>query len=96
MTKRSNTINFVGAGILALGVALAPATLTANAQTDPSPTNPTVDTTPFAESRTDSNNWGWLGLIGLLGLANLFRKSEEPTRYRDPNVTAPAGRRDEI
>jgi hypothetical protein len=32
-----------------------------------------------------------LGLLGLIGLANLFRKSEEPVAYRDPNETTRSG-----
>jgi len=42
-----------------------------------------VDRTPFQESKDDNQHWGALGLLGILGLANLFRK-DEPKRYRDP------------
>jgi hypothetical protein len=34
-----------------------------------------------------------LGLLGLIGLANLFRKQEEPVSYRDPNQTTGTGSR---
>jgi hypothetical protein len=94
MTKSANVLKWIGTGVLAASVALTPLALPADAQTDPSPSNPTLDTTPFAESDTDSNNWGWLGLIGLIGLANLFRKPKTVERYRDPEVST--ARRDEF
>jgi hypothetical protein len=51
-------------------------------------------------SDTANNNqgfdWGWLGLLGLLGLGGLAGKnrSEEPTRYRDPNTVGTSGYRE--
>lgn len=96
MKNRSNIAKFVGAGVLAIGLAIAPSTLPAHGQADPSPNNPTVDTTPFAETQSDNNNWGWLGLIGLIGLANLFRKSRPRREYDRPDVATHAGRRDDI
>jgi len=30
-------------------------------------------------------------LLGLIGLANLFRKPKEPVAYRDPNETTGSG-----
>lgn len=82
--KSTNFGKFLGAGVLALGLAIAPATLPASAT---SSDNPTVDTTPFQESENDSGNLGWLGLVGLVGLANLFRKSKTAERYNDPSGT---------
>lgn len=74
----------IGAGILALSLAVMPATLPAAAQENQN--RPTIDTTPFQETRNDNNNWGWLGLIGLIGLANLLRKpASRPTAYADPD-----------
>jgi hypothetical protein len=72
----------VGAGMLAVSLAVMPLNLPASAQTGAAPnqtnvednSRPTLDTTPFQETKNDNNNWGWLGLIGLIGLANLFRK----------------------
>lgn len=85
--KRSNLSKFVGAGVLTLSIAILPLSLPASAQTGTQPntttedtTSPTIDTTPFQETKDDNNNWGWLGLIGLIGLANLFRKPQEPVR----------------
>jgi hypothetical protein len=81
------TKKLLGATVLSLSLTMLPTVLPAVAQTD---TNaPTLDTTPFQETEDDPNNWGWLGLIGLLGLANLFRK---PSRtytetYREPTTT---------
>jgi hypothetical protein len=34
---------------------------------------------------------GWLGSLGLIGLAGLFRKRKEPVRYREPNETTGSG-----
>lgn len=99
--KRSNISKFVGTGVLALSLAVLPATLSVSAQ-DAAPNNaaptspqdmqnnnaPNVDTTPFQETKGKADNFGWLGLIGLLGLLNLLRKPEEPVAYRDPGVAA--------
>lgn len=81
--KRCDLSKIVGAGILSLSLTILPLSLPASAQTSPEPnqTNvenegPVLDTTPFQETKDDNNNWGWLGLIGLIGLANLFRKSK--------------------
>jgi hypothetical protein len=82
--KSTNFGKVIGAGVLALGLAVMPATLPASATTSD---NPTLDTTPFQESENDFNNLGWLGLIGLLGLANLFRKPKTAERYNDPSST---------
>jgi hypothetical protein len=82
----------LGASVLALSLSVLPIALPAAAQTDTN--RPTLDTTPFQETRDDNNNWGWLGLIGLIGLANLFRKPRSRTVYQDPNVTTRTGYRD--
>lgn len=82
--KPNGLSKFVGASILAASLAILPLYLPASAQTGTQPntttednTQPTIDTTPFQETRDDHNNWGWLGLLGLIGLANLFRKPKE-------------------
>jgi hypothetical protein len=84
---------FIGASILALGLAVTPLALPVSAQSNTNQNNqPGLDTTPLQETKGKSDNFGWLGLIGLIGLANLLRKrkepSKEPTYYRDPNVEA--------
>lgn len=84
--KASNLSKFAAASAIAVSLAIVPSTLPASAQTNNTTidrTGPTVDTTPFQETRDDNNNWGWLGLLGLIGLANLFRKDEPKTVYRD-------------
>ncbi len=96
--KRSDLSKAIGAGIIAAGLAIAPAHLPASAQTNTAPgTNSTTTTTP----RSDVNNvetdrdfdWGWLGLLGLSGLLGLMpKKREETVRHttttgdRDPAV----------
>ncbi len=77
--KRFNLSKVVGASVLSLSLAILPLSLPASAQTSTESNQPTIDTTPFQETRDDNNNWGWLGLIGLIGLANLFRKPKETT-----------------
>ena len=77
--KRSNLPKFVGAGVLALSLAMMPLSLPASAQSSTGESNaPVLDTTPFQETKDDNNNWGWLGLLGLIGLANLLRKPQAP------------------
>ncbi|MEG3931314.1 MULTISPECIES: WGxxGxxG family protein [unclassified Microcoleus] len=97
--KRSDLSKAIGAGIIAAGLAIAPAHLPASAQTDTTggTNNTTTTTTPRsdvynAESDRDFD-WGWLGLLGLSGLLGLIpKKREENVRYttttadRDPAV----------
>ena len=100
--KRSDLSKAIGAGIIAAGLALAPAHLPASAQTDTTGgttggTNSTTTTTTGSDVAGADNNggtdWGWLGLLGLSGLFGLIpRKREENVRYttttgdRDPAV----------
>jgi MYXO-CTERM domain-containing protein len=98
--KRSDLSKAIGAGIIAAGLALAPAHLPASAQTDTTggTNNTTTTTTPgsadVASADADRDfDWGWLGLLGLSGLFGLIpRKREENVRYttttgdRDPAV----------
>ena len=78
----------IGAGIIAAGLALAPAHLPASAQTDTTggTNNTTTTTTPRSDVYNAENDrdfdWGWLGLLGLSGLLGLIpRKREENVRY---------------
>jgi len=90
--KRSDLSKAIGAGIIAAGLALAPAHLPASAQTDTTggTTNGTNSTTTTTSPRSDvagadtdrDFDWGWLGLLGLSGLFGLIpRKREENVRY---------------
>ncbi len=91
--KRSDLSKAIGAGIIAAGLAIAPAHLPASAQTDTTGgttngTNSTTTTTTTPRSdvynaETDRDfDWGWLGLLGLSGLLGLIpRKREENVRY---------------
>lgn len=90
---------WASASALAVSLVVGAIALPATAQTNPAPgTNapesmqqnnaPNLDTTPFQETKGKADNYGWLGLFGLIGLLNLLRKPEERTAYRDPNVAA--------
>ncbi|MEG3838168.1 WGxxGxxG family protein [Microcoleus sp. MON2_D6] len=86
--KRSDLSKAIGAGIIAAGLALAPAHLPASAQTDTTggTNNTTTTTTPRSDVYNAENDrdfdWGWLGLLGLSGLLGLIpRKREENVRY---------------
>ncbi|MBE9051677.1 WGxxGxxG-CTERM domain-containing protein [Nostocales cyanobacterium LEGE 11386] len=88
-----NLTKVVSAGFLTLSMAMLPLTLPVNAQV----TDPRVETTPRTTvyDRQDFD-WGWLGLIGLFGLAGLAgrKRSDEPTRYRDPSAPGATTYRD--
>ncbi len=97
--KRSDLSKAIGAGIIAAGLAIAPAHLPASAQTNTAPgTNSTTTTTTPRSGVYNAENdrdfdWGWLGLLGLSGLLGLMpKKREENVRYttttgdRDPAV----------
>ncbi|SRR6476469_3097209 len=90
--KRSDLSKAIGAGIIAAGLAIAPAHLPASAQTGTTggTTSGTNSTTTTTAPRSDVYNaendrdfdWGWLGLLGLSGLLGLIpRKREENVRY---------------
>jgi hypothetical protein len=87
--KSRDFSKIIKAGVLAAGLMLLPVAPSALAQTENN--NPTLDTTPLQESEDDANNWGWLGLIGLIGLANLFRKPKTTEVYREPDVARGTG-----
>jgi hypothetical protein len=97
-----NLTKAIGAGVLSLSMAMLPLTLPAKAQvgepgTTPGTTQPGVETTPRTVVREEGGfDWGWLGLIGLFGLAGLAgkKRSEEPTRYRDPSTPGATTYRD--
>lgn len=91
----SSFSKFIGAGVIAAGLAVMPLTLPAQAQNNAPGTsteqNSNVDATgPIrANTEDDKNNWGWLGLIGLAGLAGLARKRQTETVHHindDPSV----------
>ncbi len=97
--KRSDLSKAIGAGIIAAGLAIAPAHLPASAQTNTAPgTNSTTTTTTprsnvYNADRERDFDWGWLGLLGLSGLLGLMpKKREENVRHttttgdRDPAV----------
>jgi len=98
--KLSKMSKFVGAGVIAASLAIAPLTLPVQAQNNNTDTttqqNRRVDTTgPIrANTERDHNNLGWFGLLGLIGLAGLARnKRTEEVSYvnNDPNSGVRSG-----
>lgn len=99
--KLSKMSKFVGAGVIAASLAIAPLTLPVQAQTNNNTETTTqqnrrVDTTgPIrANTERDNNNLGWFGLLGLIGLAGLARKKRtEEVSYvnNDPNSGVRSG-----
>jgi len=91
--QRSTLSKFVGAGFVALGLTLAPLSLSASAQgtttNDPATTLDQNTTPPGERVATEQGDrdfdWGWLGLLGLIGLAGLKggKKHDDSAGYRD-------------
>jgi len=91
---KRNITQAVGAGILTLGMAILPLTVPVQAQVN---TDPRVDNVPRTTTYERNDfDWGWLGLLGLIGLAGLAgkKRSDEPTRYRDPSAPGASSYRD--
>lgn len=91
--KSFNLSKVVGAGVLVASLATLPLALPASAQTetlrDSSQAAP-GDIATYGDGETDkgsrSFDWGWLGVLGLLGLAGRLAKHRtEPVVYREHN-----------
>lgn len=78
--KRFTWLNLLGAGALALTLAIAPS-VPASAQDATTPATGTD--VPVVDEGDNDFDWGWLGLLGLIGLAGLARRNDDSTRYRD-------------
>jgi hypothetical protein len=81
----------ISTGALVAGLAIMPLSAPVQAQTNTDGTTTTTPNTRVYNDGTDGDrnfDWGWLGLLGLIGLAGLTgkKRSEESTRYRDPNA----------
>jgi len=94
--KSSKLSTILSATVLSAGLAFAPSSLPASAQTTPG-NSPTLGTetrevyetregTRTVEEDNEWGDWGLLGLLGLLGLAGLAgrNRNESPTYYADP------------
>ncbi len=97
--RKSTSIEFISACILAVGVVVVPMTAPASAQvTTPgtgTPGNTTGTTTTNYERHEDrSGLWGLTGLLGLLGLLGRRKEDtyttttrrDDATLHRDPNI----------
>ena len=86
--KKSSSLTFISAGILASIVSVVPMTLPAAAQTSSGAgTQGTGTTSTYQESRKDNSNlWGLTGLLGLLGFLG--------KRKDDRSVSRPSTSRD--
>jgi hypothetical protein len=98
MKRQFNKV--IGASVLAASLSILPLSMSANAQTtiDNGASTGTTTTTTTQDGTYRDNNfdWGWLGLLGLIGLAGLAgkKRTEETTRYRDPNAVGSTGYRE--
>jgi MYXO-CTERM domain-containing protein len=75
---------FLAAIVLSFSLLTIPA-YASSTPTEAVPVNTTMDnannTTTRAYATTDNNrNWGWLGLVGLLGLAGMRNRSKNPEK----------------
>lgn len=89
--KISDFSKFIGAGVIAASLAVAPLTVSAQTQTQNTAPNTDTRTTGDVQSvnTEDDFDWGWLGLLGLAGLAGLAGLKRRETVYRsgnNPNV----------
>ncbi|MBW4574937.1 MAG: WGxxGxxG-CTERM domain-containing protein [Aphanothece sp. CMT-3BRIN-NPC111] len=90
--KPSHLSKFAGASLLALSLTILPLAVPASAQDNSGANKTTLDTTPLQETKNDGDqNYGWLGLLGLIGLANLFRKEKAHVHLTDPDVASGTG-----
>lgn len=90
--KTSHLSKFAGASLLALSLTILPLAVPASAQDNSGANKTTLDTTPLQENKNDTApNYGWLGLLGLIGLANLFRKNKSHEHHTDPDVVSGTG-----
>ena len=81
--KKSSSLAFISAGILASIVSVVPMTSPAAAQTNSGTgTQGTGTTSTYQERQKDNSSlWGLTGLLGLLGF--LGRRKDDRTVYRD-------------
>ena len=81
--KKSSSLAFISAGVLASIVSVVPMTSPAAAQTNSgTDTQGTSTTSTYQEpNRDNSGLWGLTGLLGLLGF--MGRRKEDRTVYRD-------------
>jgi hypothetical protein len=94
--KKSSSIAFVSASMIATLVSLATMTSPAAAQVNTPRTGNQgtgATTTTYERSNDNSGLWGLAGLVGLLGFLGRSKEEDRPTTrrddtpaYRDPNV----------
>ncbi|MFQ4137896.1 WGxxGxxG family protein [Nodosilinea sp. PGN35] len=88
--KSNSLVNWMGAGVLALSLAVLPSLSPAAQATAPGDATAPTTTTTTADDN-DGFDWGWLGLLGLIGLAGLKgRDRDTSTSYSDRTTTTPA------
>lgn len=97
---KNKLFTWLGAGALAVSLAILPSALPASAQINADPTAPGDTVTTGDRVNTTDNNrnddgfdWGWLGLLGLIGLAGLKgrdRDHDTRTGYTAPTTTTSA------
>ncbi|GAB4378680.1 MAG: hypothetical protein Kow00121_31120 [Elainellaceae cyanobacterium] len=92
--KFTNLAKVASAGILSLGLVVAPLSISASATEGTTVPDAGIGTTDIeVEEEDDGFDWGWLGLLGLIGLAGLAgkKRDDDRDRYREPSTTTYAG-----
>lgn len=87
MKNKSFLATWLGAGAIALSLAVLPSTLPASAQT--TTTDPAAPVDTVVTTDDDGFDWGWLGLLGLLGLAGLKGRDHDRVTHVDRTTTTP-------
>ncbi|WP_168928290.1 WGxxGxxG family protein [Paenibacillus ginsengarvi] len=77
---------FMATFVLSFGLFLSQPTFAEGTPTDnaiavnTTMNNATNTTHAYATDNRNNNNWGWLGLAGLLGLAGMRNRSKDPQK----------------
>jgi hypothetical protein len=93
--KKSSSLAFISAGVLASIVSVVPMTLPAAAQTNSGTGTQGTSTTftTYEHNKDNSGLWGLTGLVGLVGLLGRRKEEDRTTTrrddkpvYRDPSI----------
>jgi hypothetical protein len=93
-----NNIKLRVLAAVAVGLALSPIAIHAQA-TSPAATADTTTSTTTTDDRAirhEHHNYGWIGLLGLLGLTGLMRKNRDHVERYETTAARPDGGRADV